>query len=167
MTVQPVQLLETFGPDRCETLSLEQARRWCHRLARARYENFSVLTSLVPPAIRDDFAALYGFCRWADDLGDEVADPERALQLLRWWRQELEACFDGQPRHPVFVALAPAIEQRDLPIEPFDALIRAFELNQTVTRYDTWEQLLGYCRVALFGSFRRFFDWLDSWRFCQ
>ncbi len=145
MTVQPVQLLDTFGPDRCETLSLEQARRWCRDLARRRYENFSVLSALVPRDRRDDFAALYGFCRLADDLGDETGGGERALELLAWWRRELEACFEGSPRHPVFVALAPVIEKHELPMAPFDDLIRAFEQDQTVTRYDTWDQLLDYC----------------------
>jgi phytoene/squalene synthetase len=114
MTLSPVQQLDTYGPDRCDTLTVEQARHWCRRLARSRYENFSVLSGLMPGAVRDDYAALYGFCRWADDLGDEVGDPERSL----------------------------------LPIAPFDNLIKAFEQDQTVTRYDTWEQLIGYCRLS-------------------
>ncbi len=148
MTVNPVQQLDVFGPDHCETLSVDQARQWCRRLARGRYENFSVLSSLVPEGLRDDYAAVYAFCRWADDLGDEVQGTHRALELLAWWRRELEQCFAGEPRHPVFIALAPTIERHELPIEPFDDLIRAFEQDQTVTRYDTWEQLLGYCRLS-------------------
>jgi squalene synthase HpnC len=148
MTVSPVQQLDTYGPERCETLTVDQARRWCRRLARNRYENFSVLSSLVPAGLRDDYAALYGFCRWADDLGDEVGDRERSLELLAWWRRELQQCFAGEPRHPVFIALRPTIERHDLPIEPFDNLIKAFEQDQAVTRYDTWEQLVGYCRLS-------------------
>ncbi|MHC4990034.1 MAG: squalene synthase HpnC [Planctomycetota bacterium] len=141
-----VEQLETFGPQRCETLSVTDARAWSRRLAREHYENFSVLSPLVPAAVRDDFAAVYGFCRSADDLGDETGDPDRALELLAWWRQELEDCYEGQPRHPVFVALRPTIERHDLPMEPFADLIEAFEQDQTVTRYETWEQLLDYCR---------------------
>jgi squalene synthase HpnC len=146
MTVSPVQQLDVYGPERCDTLSVEQARQWCRRLARRRYENFSVLSGLVPGPLRDDYAALYAFCRWADDLGDEVGDPDRSLELLAWWRRELEQCFAGEPRHPVFIALAPTIERHRLPIRPFDDLINAFEQDQTVTRYDTWEQVVDYCR---------------------
>ncbi len=148
MTVQPVQQLEVFGPDRCEQLSFEQARQWCRRLAGRRYENFTVLGRLMPEDLRDDYAALYAFCRWADDLGDEVGDSDRSLELLGWWRRELVDCFAARPRHPVFVALARTIERHELPIEPFDDLIRAFEQDQTTPRYETWEELLGYCRLS-------------------
>ncbi len=146
MTGTVVQQLEVYGPDRCAALAVDDARRWCRRLAGRRYENFSVLSGLVPRSLRDDYAALYAFCRWADDLGDEVGDPARSQELLGWWRRELGQCFAGNPRHPVFVALRPAIERHELPPEPFDDLIAAFEQDQTVRRYETWEQLLGYCR---------------------
>jgi squalene synthase HpnC len=148
MTISPVEQLAVYGPEHCDMLSLEQARTFCRRLALGRYENFSVLTSLVPRERRDDFAALYAFCRWADDLGDEVGDPDRSLDLLGWWRDELHGCFDGSPRHPVFIALAPVVEARDLPIEPFDDLIRAFERDQRATRYETWDEVLEYCRLS-------------------
>jgi squalene synthase HpnC len=144
--LKPIEQLETFGPDRCETLGVEPARAWCRRLALGRYENFSVLSRLVPPDRRDDFAAVYAFCRWADDLGDETGSPDRSLELLAWWRRELDQCFAGEPRHPVFIALAPTIERFDLPPEPFGALITAFEQDQRVRRYDTWAGLLDYCR---------------------
>jgi squalene synthase HpnC len=146
MIVNPVEQLSTFGPDRCDTLSTEQARAWCRRLALGRYENFSVLSALVPSDLRDDFAAVYAFCRWADDLGDEIGDPQRSLELLAWWRRELQQCFDGSPRHPVFIALHPTIQKYDLPMQPFDDLIAAFEQDQTMTRYETWEQVIDYCR---------------------
>lgn len=146
MSLSPVHQLDTFGPDRCETMSVKQARAWCARLARSRYENFSVLSSLVPQELREDFAAVYAFCRWADDLGDEVGDRERSLELLGWWRRELEQCFADEPRHPVFIALHPTIRQHDLPFALFDDLIGAFEQDQIVTRYETWEQVIDYCR---------------------
>jgi squalene synthase HpnC len=148
MAVQPVQLLDAYGPERCEALTVEQATRWCRRIALGRYENFSVLSALVPRERRGDFAAVYAFCRWADDLGDEVGDRARSLELLAWWRQELVQCFEGAPRHPVFVALAPVIARARLPIDPFDDLIRAFEQDQVVTRYDTWAQVMDYCRLS-------------------
>lgn len=148
MTVKPIEQLNTYGPEHCETLSVEQARVWCRRLALGRYENFSVLSCLVPTHLRDDFAAVYAFCRWADDLGDEIGDRQRALELLAWWRRELQQCFAGEPRHPVFIALHPTIQTHNLPIQPFDDLIRAFEMDQTATRYETWDQLIGYCRLS-------------------
>jgi squalene synthase HpnC len=146
--VTPVQELLFSGLERCRTHSLPEARRYCRRLARKHYENFSVLSALVPRGLRDDYAALYAFCRMADDLGDEAGSRERSADLLSWWREELNECFAGRPRHPVFVALGPAVERHRLPIRPFDDLIRAFEQDQSVTRYDTWEQLLGYCRLS-------------------
>lgn len=148
MTVHTVQQLDVYGPERCDQLTLEQARAMCRRLAHGRYENFTVLSRLVPADRRDDFAAVYAFCRWADDLGDEIGDPERSLELLAWWRGELGLCFDGAPRHPVFTALAPVIARHELPIEPFDDLIRAFEQDQRVRRYATWEDVLAYCRLS-------------------
>ena len=148
MTANPVEQLDVSGPQRSQTLSVDEARRRCRRLARQHYENFSVLTRLVPKALREDFAVLYAFCRWADDLGDEIQSHERSLELLGWWRQELDLCFAGEPRHPVFVALAPTIEEHDLPQQPFNDLIRAFEQDQTVARYDTWDQLLEYCKLS-------------------
>jgi squalene synthase HpnC len=148
MTVSTVQQLDLYGPERCETMTVEQARQMCLRLACGRYENFSVLSAVVPKRLRSDFAAVYAFCRWADDLGDEIGDPERSLSLLSWWRRELHQCFAGEPRHPVFIALLETIRRHDLPIKPFDDLIRAFEQDQMVTRYQTWDQLIDYCRLS-------------------
>jgi len=148
MTANPIEQLEVFGPQRCKAISVDEARRQCKRLAQQHDENFSVLTRLVPKALREDFAVVYAFCRWADDLGDEIQGHERSIELLGWWRQELELCFAGEPRHPVFVALAPTIRDHDLPQQPFNDLITAFEQDQTVTRYDSWDQLLDYCKLS-------------------
>ena len=148
MTTQTLRQLERFGPERCETLTAEQARSWCQRLAQSHGENFSVLSPLVPSDLRDDFATFYCFCRWADDLGDEVGDTSRSIQLLQWWRRELQQCFAGEPRHPVFLALLPTIQRHELPIDPFDHLIQAFEQDQSTRRYDSWDQLMAYCRLS-------------------
>lgn len=142
------RLLERMGPERCERMSEAEARTWCSALARGRYENFPVLTALLPEGVRDDFGAIYAFCRWADDLGDEAGDTARALELLAWWRRELQACFAGEPRHPVFVALLPTITRHDLPIEPFDRLIRAFEWDNRKTRWATMDELLQSCALS-------------------
>jgi len=148
MTAQTVRQLDIYGPENCEAMPLDEARRWCRRLATSRYENFSVLSAVVPRELRDDFAAVYAFCRWADDLGDEIADRDRATDLLGWWRDELEQCFAGEPRHPVFVALEPVVRKHDLPMRPFDDLIRAFEQDQVKTRYETWDEVLAYCKLS-------------------
>ncbi len=138
--------LQRFGPDRCEAVAEPTARAWTRTLAWGHYENFSVLSSLVPAELKDDFGAVYAFCRWSDDLGDEIGDRARSTELLAWWRGELKACVAGEPRHPVMVALAPTIRRHDLPYDLFDRLIRAFELDQSKTRYETWDEVLGYCR---------------------
>ena len=142
------RLLERMGPERCERMTEAEARAWCSALARGRYENFPVLTALLPEGVRDDFGAIYAFCRWADDLGDEAGDPARALELLAWWRAELRACFAGEPRHPVFVALRPTITRHELPIEPFDRLIQAFEWDNRKTRWATMHELLQSCALS-------------------
>jgi squalene synthase HpnC len=95
--------------------------------------------------MRDGVSAVYAYCRWADDLADEARTPELATERLQWWRQELTDCFAGNPRHPVFVALAGAIERHELSRSPFDRLLDAFEQDQTMDRYETWEQLMHYC----------------------
>lgn len=115
-------------------------------LARRHRENFSVLTRLVPADVRDDFAAVYAFCRTADDLGDEIDDRDRALELLAWWRGEIERAWAGDPGHWVFRALAPTIARFGLQPAPFLDLVSAFEQDQSVSRYGTWAELLDYCR---------------------
>ena len=140
--------LPRFGPDQAAAVSIVEARAYCRRLAGARYENFSVLSPLVPVERRADFASVYAFCRWADDLGDEAGSPERALELLSWWRGELTAMGAGEARHPVFVALHETFARRGLDAGPFGDLISAFELDQTKSRYATWNEVLGYCRLS-------------------
>jgi len=121
-----------------------------HDLTRSRHggggENFPVLSRLLPADLRPDFAAVYAFCRRADDLADHARSPDEALQRLAWWRDELHRGFAGEPHHPVFVALAPVIARHGLVREPFDHLIDAFEQDQRVSRYADLPQLLDYCR---------------------
>lgn len=116
--------------------------RW---LATHHYENFQVVSFLLPKKLHQDFYNVYSFCRWADDLGDEIGDPQESLRLLAWWRSELERMYHGEASHPVFVALKGTVERHEIPMEPFDRLIRAFEQDQTVTRYETFEDVFGYC----------------------
>jgi squalene synthase HpnC len=142
---QQLEIARGLPPDGCTTAQAEQYTRW---LARTHYENFLVTTWLLPKRLRQPFYNLYAYCRWADDLGDEVGDPARALELLDWWEEELERALGGYPRHPVFVALAATIEQFALPAQPLRDLLRAFRQDQTVHRYADWDAVLGYCRYS-------------------
>ncbi len=123
----------------------ETYTRW---LATGHYENFHVVSFLLPKHLRQDFYNVYAFCRWADDLGDEIGDAAESLRLLQWWCEELDAVYRGRASHPVYVALSQTIARHDLPREPFADLIRAFVQDQTVTRYRSWDDLFAYCKCS-------------------
>jgi squalene synthase HpnC len=91
---------------------------------------------------------VYAYCRISDDLGDEVGDTGASLQLLDQWESELNACYDGHPRHPVFVALTETVRKFEIPKHEFSDLLTAFRQDQRVTRYATFTELLGYCRYS-------------------
>ena len=128
--------------------TLEEARAWCQRLAESHYENFHVASWFLPRDLRPHFYSIYAYCRVSDDLGDEVGDPQQALALLDLWERELDACYEGRARHPVFVALSDTIRKCFIPREPFADLLVAFRQDQEVTRYETIEDLLAYCRYS-------------------
>jgi squalene synthase HpnC len=128
--------------------SLEQAQQYCAHLARAHYENFSVATWFLPKNLRQDFFNVYAYCRISDDLGDEVGDAKAALSLLDEWQAELDKCYIGTPRHPVFVALAETVRKFEIPKHEFSDLLIAFRQDQTVTRFETFNDVLAYCRYS-------------------
>jgi squalene synthase HpnC len=123
----------------------EEAQAYTHWLATHHYENFNVASWLLPKELHQHFYNLYAYCRWADDLGDEIPLRERALELLDWWERELDACYEGRPSHPVFVALRETIVAKDVPKQPFADLLKAFRQDQVVKRYPTWDAVLDYC----------------------
>src|SRR5467141_3438341 len=123
----------------------EAAQSYTRWLATHHYENFSVVSWLLPKELHQHFYNLYAYCRWADDLGDEVPDTRRALELLAWWEQELNDCYEGRPSHPVFIALRETIVAKEIPQQPFADLLKAFRQDQTVKRYPTWDAVLDYC----------------------
>jgi squalene synthase HpnC len=128
--------------------SLEEARAYCERLAKSHYENFSVATWFLPSRLRQHFYNVYAYCRISDDLGDEVGDPQQSLELLDQWETELNACYAGSPKHPVFVALAETVKQCSIPKHEFSDLLIAFRQDQTVTRFETFDDILAYCRYS-------------------
>jgi squalene synthase HpnC len=128
--------------------TLEEARAWCRHLAETHYENFHVASWFLPKALRPHFHSIYAYCRVSDDLGDEVGSTEQALALLDAWGRELDACYEGRARHPVFVALSGTIRACSIPKEPFADLLTAFRQDQTVTRYASMKDVLGYCHYS-------------------
>jgi squalene synthase HpnC len=124
----------------------EEGRAYTRWLATNHYENFHVVSFLLPKRLHQDFYNVYAYCRWADDLSDEIGDPAESLRLLAWWRGELEAMYRGRATHPVFAALGPTVRRHNIPQQPFSDLIDAFVQDQTVTRYRNWEELFAYCR---------------------
>ena len=128
--------------------SLEQAQQYCAHLARTHYENFSVATWFLPKRLRQHFFNVYAYCRISDDLGDEVGDTAASLALLDLWQRELDSCYEGIPKHPVFVALSETVRQFDVPKHEFSDLLTAFRQDQTVTRFETFNDVLGYCQYS-------------------
>lgn len=133
--------------------TLADAKAYCERLAKTHYENFSVATWFLPKPLRKHFYSVYAYCRISDDLGDEVGEPRLALALLDVWQRELDSLYahladpsQPAPRHPVFVALEPTIRECSIPHHEFSDLLVAFRQDQTVTRYQSFEDLLGYCK---------------------
>jgi len=130
------------------TWTFAESQAYTRWLATHHYENFHVVSFLLPKRLHQDFYNVYSYCRWADDLGDETGDRAESLRLLAWWRAELQEMYEGRASHPVFLALADTVRRHSIPREPFADLIHAFVQDQTVTRYRDWDELFGYCRYS-------------------
>jgi squalene synthase HpnC len=128
--------------------SVEEARRYTRWLATHHYENFNVVSWLLPRRLHQHFYNVYAYCRWSDDLGDEITVPQKALKLIDAWDEELQSMYNGVASHPVFVALAGTVRELDIPIDPFRDLLVAFRHDQTVHRYEDWAGVLDYCRYS-------------------
>lgn len=148
--------IREWGPQGSrKACSLAEAESYCRKLATGHYENFPLVSLLLPKKLHQPFFNVYAFCRWSDDLGDEINDPTRSLQLLQWWREQMVLChqmassqeLSGEISlaHPVMIALQKTIQEFGIPLQPFVDLISAFEQDQCQTRYETFEDLLNYC----------------------
>jgi squalene synthase HpnC len=133
-----------------ERPTLAEARAWCRELASSHYENFHVATLFLPRRVRPHFESIYAYCRVADDLGDEVADPSVATRLLDAWGSMLDECYDRpeQSMHPVFVALHETVRECGVPRELFHDLLHAFRMDQVKTEYESWDELLMYSHYS-------------------
>jgi len=140
-----LELAENVPSPGCTPEAAQQYTRW---LATHHYENFNVVSWLLPKELHQHLYNVYAYCRWADDLGDEILDTSRALELLDWWERELDACYAGSPSHAVFVAVRETVVAKDIPKQPFADLLKAFRQDQTVKRYPTWDAVLDYCRYS-------------------
>jgi squalene synthase HpnC len=127
------------------TYTPPEARQYTEKIARTHYENFTVVSGFMPAELRQHMFNVYAYCRWSDDLGDEIPDPKLACEALEWWRGELVDCYAGRPKHPVFVALKETIDHFEIPADPFHHLLDAFVQDQTVKRFPTYADLLYYC----------------------
>jgi squalene synthase HpnC len=140
-----LEIAEQVPANHCPAAAAEEYTRW---LATHHYENFNVVSWLLPKDLHQHFYNVYAYCRWADDLGDEVPEKERATELLDWWERELDDCYNGRPSHPVFVALRETVVSKSVPKQPFADLLRAFRQDQNVKRYPTWDSMIGYCAYS-------------------
>ena len=127
--------------------SLREANRYCRKLAKRHYENFTVASWLLPGRLRQHFYNVYAYCRWADDLADETGDAKQSLALLDWWETQLRDCYRGQSRSSGFYCPG-RNHPRNLkfPSIRFWICLAAFRQDQRVSRYETIDQLLEYCR---------------------
>ena len=127
---------------------LAAAYAHCEKLVREHYENFPVASLLLPRRKRRHVAAIYAFAREADDFADEDRHEGRRLDLLSDWRSRLDKAAAGDAEGPIFTALADTMARHNLPLQLLHDLISAFEQDVRVTSYETFDDVLAYCRLS-------------------
>lgn len=128
----------------------DEALSWCERYSRKHGENFTVVSWFLPRELRAPMFAVYAFCRFTDNIGDDAgADPAERLARLDAWQADLECAFDEtRPQHPINVALQHVARSKPLHVDPFRRLIEANRLDQRQSRYDTFQDVLAYCDLS-------------------
>jgi 15-cis-phytoene synthase len=153
-------------------VNVGEAYAFCRRIAHKHGANFSVGFRFLPRVKRQAVYAAYAFCRWADDIADEDdggvilsaeeregpvpsqpatgSSPSTRTRMTRLdaWQSELEACYAGEPTHPITIALADALKHFAIPKSAFIALIDGCRQDMTKSRYETFEELLHYCDLV-------------------
>ena len=128
----------------------------CRAVTKASRSNFAYAFLFLPKPKREALYAIYAFCRISDDVVDEDvsagapgAVPATPAERLKAWRAELDACFRGEPRHPVTRRLAEVLARLPIPRIYFEELLNGVEMDLVKTRYATFAELEQYCyRVA-------------------
>lgn len=144
--------LEKLGPNqagaaRVDTkLTRRECEQYCQMWASRQYENFTVVSWLLPRALRQHFYNVYAYCRWSDNLADEIESDAESLRLLDWWEGQLRMTIEDEPSHPVLRALQTTIAEFELSLEPFLNLLSAFRQDRQVSSYATGAELVDYCR---------------------
>ena len=127
-----------------KNFSYKESIEICYEVINQNYENFPIYMFFLNKDMMNDFASIYAFSRGVDFIGDELKSDEvdKALQI---WRSELDLAFDGNPSNPIFIALSKTINKYKLEIEPFRRLIKANEMDQYITKYNSWNDIFSYC----------------------
>jgi phytoene synthase len=129
-------------------ISLEEAYRHCRDLTRKNAKNFYLAFFFVSWIKRRSIYAVYSFCRYSDDLVDDPVIRDRS-GMLNKWREDLEACYRGEVLgHPIMIALQDTIRRFSIPRQYFLDLIDGMEMDLSITRYQTFEQLYQYAYKA-------------------
>jgi phytoene synthase len=129
--------------------TVEQAYAFCRDIAHRYGSNFSVGFRFLPAVKRRAVYAAYAWCRWADDIADEPSDsPQSVFDRLDGWQRELDAAYAGNPSHTITLALSDALQHFAIPKGAFVALIDGCRQDMVKTRYETFDELLGYCELV-------------------
>jgi hydroxysqualene synthase len=127
------------------SLTIAEAFAFCEERVRAHYENFPV-GMMVPRAKRPYVHALYAYARAADDFADEPMYEGMRAEKLDQWESRLHAAYEGRADDPIFIALAETVRALDIPKTLLLDLLSAFRQDTIQARYETWDELLDYCR---------------------
>lgn len=147
-SLQTLKDLATYGPaaGAKQVVSIKDAVDYCQKFARSHYENFTVVTYLYPTRYRNHLANLYTFCRWSDDLADEIGDPQESLRWLDWWEDLLREGLQRPSSHPAIRGVVHTLRTFDIPERNLFDLISAFRQDQSKTHYANDEEVRNYCK---------------------
>ena len=132
-----------------EAVSLDAAQAWCKLYTKERAKNFYYAFAILPADKRNAIYAAYAFSGYVDDIADELTDRDEQVRQLGAARARLAACAAGERQGALFTALGWAFDTYGIPVEYFDELVNGVEMDFTINRYATWDDLYRYCyRVA-------------------
>lgn len=137
------------GAPQVRITGIPEAYAWCKEYTKDRAKNFYYAFAILPEQKRNAIYAAYSFSGLVDDIADELSDSAEQERQLADARRRLHACYRGEREGTLFVALGDAIDRYHVPADLFEELVNGVEMDFTVNRYDTWDELYQYCyRVA-------------------